>query len=498
LNYGLVKESQKMDVMVGAVQQKFLWENSQIERRNFASDEIKTVNGGSEIVTANADKSEKANASFISRINYDFGDKYLLTANFRYDGSSVFGPDNRWGFFPSFSAGWRISKESFMQSLTFINDMKLRLGWGIVGNDQITNYAYLGRVGIGNNYPIGGTTMPGTYPSSIENDKLKWEESNQTNLGLDVSVLNSRVSLTIDAYKKHTYDLLLNAPLPHSTGFDNAVQNIGELQNKGLEFTLGTVNVKSDIEWKTDFNISFNRNEVTKLVGQEMVAGDIAGRGNAILIREGYSLGTFYGYKYGGVDPANGNVYYINQAGESTFNPTADDRFVIGNANPKFTYGLTNTVTYKGITLMIFLEGSKGNDMLNASRFDTEGMTDPKNQTTTVLRRWKQAGDVTDVPRARWGNTNNSRISDHFIEDGSYMRIKTLTVSYDIPKNLTEKVQIQNLRVYFTGENLLTFTDYSGFDPEVNAFGSSNTAMGIDYGTYPQTRNIIFGLNITF
>lgn len=484
--------------LVGTVAQKYLWENSNIERRNFSSDGITTVNGGSEIISANATKSEKANASFIGRINYSYLERYLLTANFRADGSSVFGPENRWGYFPSFSAGWRISNESFMETIDIIDDLKLRAGWGIVGNDQIAPYAYLGRIVAGANYPIGGVTMPGTYPASIENDKLKWEESKQTNIGIDVTVLK-RISITADAYIKRTGDLLLNAPLPHSTGFDNAVQNIGELENKGVDFQISSVNLNNELKWSTDFNISFNKNKVTNLVGQEMVAGGIAGRGDAILIKEGYSLGTFYGYEFGGVDPETGQAYYINKDGESTINPDPDeDRKVIGNANPDFIYGLTNTFTYKGISLTIFLEGLQGNDMLNASRFETEGMTGPKNQITAVLDRWRQPGDITDIPASSWGDINNSRISTRFIEDGSYLRVKTLTLSYQLPKNLLSQIKLEGVRIYVTGENLLTYTNYSGFDPEVNAFGDSNTAFGIDYGTYPQTRNIIFGLNVTF
>lgn len=498
LRYKKEFAAHKIEALAGTVIQKFKWENNSITSENFSGDGIKTVNGGSKI-SASGNKSEKANSSFMGRLNYDFADKYLLTSNFRYDGSSVFGPDHRWGFFPSFSAGWRISQETFMSSINVINDLKLRAGWGVVGNDQIGNYAYLGIVGTGANYPIGGEPMPGTYPASIENTRLKWEESEQTNIGIDLAILNSRLTFTADYYIKNTSDLLLRAPLPHSTGFDNAIQNIGELQNKGLEFAIKSVNIEGELTWTSDFNISFNKNKITNLVGQEMVAGNIAGRGDAILIKEDYSLGTFYGYEYGGVDPETGNVYYIDSLGESTFTPDAErDRKVIGNANPDFTYGLTNTITYKGLTFSLFLEGAKGNEMLNASRFDTEGMTDPKNQSTVVVDRWQQSGDITDVPRASWGNTNNSRISDKFIEDGSYMRIKTLTLSYDLPKSILERAKINNLRLYVTGENLLTFTKYSGFDPEVNAFGGSNTALGIDYGTYPQTRNIIFGLNVTF
>lgn len=498
LKYNKEIQKHKIEALVGAVSQKNYWENSAIERRNFASDGIETVNGGSEIITATAYKSEKANSSFISRINYDFDDKYLVTANFRADGSSIFGPDNRWGYFPSFSLGWRLSEENFLNESKTINNLKLRVGWGIVGNDQIDNYAYLGRVGSGANYPIGGITMPGTYPASIENLALKWEESEQTNIGVDVGVLDGRILFTADAYVKNTTDLLLNAPLPKSTGFDSAIQNVGELQNKGLEFGLNTINIDKEVVWSSTLNISFNKNEVINLVGQEILLGGIAGRGDASLIREGLPLGTLYGYEFGGVDSATGNAYYINNAGEATFSPLAEDRKIIGDANPDFFYSFNNEVSYKGFGLTIFLQGSEGNDMLNATKIEAEGMLDPKNQSLTVLNRWRNPGDETSIPKATWGSTDNSRISTRFIEDASYLRFKTITLSYNFGEKIMDELKMGSLRLYMTGENLFTITDYSGFDPEVNAFGGSNSVRGIDYGTYPQTRNIIFGINATF
>lgn len=487
-----------VEALVGSVFQKYKWENSNIERRNFASDEIKTPNAGSELIAGTADKAEKANASFLARLNYNFDDRYLLTANFRADGSSNFGPAERWGYFPSFSLGWRVSNESFMDNVQALNDVKLRAGWGLVGNDQIGNYAYFGRVGSGGNYPIGGIVMPGTYPASIENENLKWEESEQLNIGLDLAFLSNRIQFTADAYVKNTRDLLLNAPLPRSTGFDNAIQNIGQLRNKGLEFQVTSYNFTGDFEWQTDLNLSINRNEVVDIVGQEIFAGGVAGRGEVSLVREGESLGSFYGYIWGGVDPETGMAFYIDQNGESTFNPSPDDRTIIGDANPDFLYGVTNNFSYKNIGLSVFFQGSQGNDIFNATRIETEGMTDSKNQSAAVLERWREPGDVTNIPRAIEGNTDNSRLSTRFVEDGSYLRMKALTLSYNLPQSVIERLSISNLKLYATGENLFTITDYSGFDPEVNAFGGSNTAMGVDYGTYPQTRNLILGLNLVF
>lgn len=500
LSYSKVFNKHNVEALVGSVAQKFRYEGSDITTRNFASDAITTPSGGAEIMSASAWKSERSNASFLSRINYSYADKYLITANFRADGSSVFGPDQRWGYFPSFSLGWRVSNEKFFGENTFVNDLKIRAGWGVVGNDNIDAYSYFGRVGTGANYPIGGAAQPGTYPASIENFELKWEEAEQTNIGIDVSLFNNRVSLTADAYIKKTKDLLLNAPLPTSTGFDSATRNIGEIENKGLEFALNTSNIETEnLSWNTGFNISFNRNEVVDLVGKELLQGGITGgRGEPSLVREGEPLGTLYGYVFGGVDPATGDAYYIDVNGESTFAPKPEDRTIIGDANPDFYYGLTNSINYKGFGLFVFLQGTQGNDMLNVTRIETEGMIDPKNQSFAVVNRWRQPGDITNIPRASWSNSDNSRVSTRFIEDGSYLRFKTITLSYDLSQNILDKLGITSLKIYGTGENIFTITNYSGFDPEVNAYGGSNTIQGIDFGTYPQTRNLILGINVTF
>lgn len=489
----------KIDALAGVVVQKWEWENNGITTQNFSGNGIITPNAGSDIIAATASKSEKANQSFISRLNFDYDDRLLFTVNFRADGSSVFGPDNRWGFFPSFSTGWRISEEAFFAGVKTISDLKLRAGWGIVGNDQIgNNYAYLGLVGGGANYPIGGIVQPGTFPASISNNSIRWEETTQLNIGLDLGIWKNRLNITLDAYRKTTNDLLLNAPLPRTTGFDNAIQNIGSLENKGIEAAINAVIIDKAVNWTANLNFSRNRNQVLDLVGQELFVGGVAGRGEAAIVREGLPLGILYGYIYGGVDPQTGNAFYINRDGESTFNPTPDDRTIIGDANPDFIYGFTNQLNYKNFNLVVFFQGIQGNDILNATRIETEGMTDPKNQSVAVLDRWREPGDITDIPRASWGNTDNSRISTRFIENASYLRLKTLTVGYHLPEKLIKKVGLSRLQTYVTGENLLTFTSYSGFDPEVNAFGSSNTVQGIDFGTYPQTRNIIIGLRAEF
>ena len=502
LTYKINVAKHAIEALAGTVYQKSLWETGELERRGFAGDGIPTPNAGATVVNATARKDEKYNSSFISKVNYSFDDKYLLTANFRADGSSAFGPNEKWGYFPSVSAGWRISNENFMKGVESINELKLRAGWGLVGNDNIGNYAWYQTVAAGTNYPIGGAAQPGNYPSSIENKDLKWEASEQINIGIDLSLFKNRIRFSADAYRKTSNDLLLRVPLPRTSGFPDALTNAGAIENKGLEFQLTTVNFDGeDFKWSTDLNISFNKNEVTSLMGETITQANISSRGDAILVQEGQPLGQFYGYQWGGVDPATGNVYYMDANGAPTFDPTEDDKRIIGDANPDFIYGITNTMSYKNFSLNFFFQGSQGNDILNATRFDTESMIDAKNQTTTVLRRWQNVGDVTDVPRVETnGSTNNSRISSHYVEDGSYIRLKAITIGYDFSKNLLDRIGISGLRVYATGENLFTITDYSGFDPEVNAYGGDSNAgvrnqvLGVDYGTYPQTRNIIFGI----
>lgn len=495
LSFNKIVGKHNFSALGGFVLQKTKYENSSIQGKKFSGIAVTTPNGGAEI-TANANKAEKANESFLSRINYDYAGKYLLTANFRADASSNFGPGNKWGYFPSFSAGWRISEESFLKDVTVINDLKLRAGWGVVGNDNVGNYASFASVGVGANYPIGDAIMPGTYPSTIGNSDLKWEETQQTNIGIDLSMLNARINFTAEAYKKKTVDLLLDVPLPLSTGFSTGIQNVGSIENKGLEFQLSSRNiVKDNFQWETDFNISFNRNKVID-IKDEIYAGYVAARGDVSLAREGYPLGTFFGYVADIVDPATGNLMYLDVNGNSTFNPSASDRTIIGNANPDFIYGLTNNVTYRNFGLNFFVQGTQGNDIFNATRIETEAMVDPKNHSADVLRRWTTPGQVTDIPKS--GNVGNSIISTRFVENGSYLRLKSATFSYDLPKGLLTKIKAGGAKFYVTGENLLTSTKYKGFDPEVNYAGGSNAVQGVDFGTYPQTRNLIFGLNVSF
>ena len=440
-------------------------------------------------------------ASFLGRVAYNYDSKYLLTMNFRADGSSRFAPGHRWGYFPSASAGWRVSSEKFMEPLkNVIDDMKLRIGWGMNGNQSgIGNYSYLASMSASKVAPTTENLYPGLAitPYSAANTELTWEKTMQWNAGLDLTMFDSRVTLSVDAYYKKTKDLLLTVSLPDNVNLPGGItRNDGEMVNKGMEFSVSSQNLKGAFQWNTDFNISFNRNKLTKLGLNKIYyyAEMYETRESAVILKEGIPLGTFYGYVSEGVDPETGNIIYSDLNKNGSLDP--GDRTEIGCAQPDFIYGMTNTFSYAGLNLSIFLQGSQGNDIFNASRIDTEGMFDFRNQSKAVLDRWKRPGMITDIPRV--GNIENSHNSTRFVEDGSYLRLKTVTLSYDFNKKWLKKMHLSKLQAYVTGQNLLTLTKYSGYDPEVNAYGADAVAQGGDYGTYPQSKALIFGLNVEF
>lgn len=447
----------------------------------------------------------KSHMSYIGRINYSYKDKYFITSNFRADGSGQFSSQNRWGYFPSFSSGWRISQEEFLKNSTVISELKVRAGWGIVGNDRAAPYAWYGLVDtISGKYLIGGETHTAFTPSTLENPALRWEKTSQLDIGIDLAFLDNRISLTADYYYKKTTDILLEVPQPTSVGYSTALQNAGSLENKGFEFQVSSRNiVSSDFRWNTDFNISFNKNKVLSIIGTTIHSGGINPAGdefNTAVVQEGKSLGSFYGKISQGVDPATGDIKFMKTADGS-----ADSVGIIGNANPKFIYGLTNSFAYKNFTLDIFLQGVHGNQIMNATRILTESMALTMNQSATVLNRWHTPGDITNMPRVTPNDWTNSNPSTRYLENGSYLRVKSLTLGYTIDPSVLTRMKITRCMVYFTAENLLTFTKYTGFDPEVSAFSGNgqdatnqNTAPGVDFGTYPQSRDFVLGVKISF
>jgi len=442
--------------------------------------------------------------SWLGRLTYDFDGKYLFQANLRSDESSKFLPGNRTATFPSFSAGWRISREDFMQNVNLINDLKLRAGWGKNGNQEgIGSYSYLPLSTID---PTTGNQLTSTVHAA----DLTWETTTQTDIGIDATILDNRITFSGDFYYKKTNNILVNIPLPSQAGYATAPVNGATIRNMGEEFLISTKNiVKGDWRWNTDLNISFNRNKVLALPNNlDYLSGfgGVYSRTNAILLQKGYGLGEFYGWVAKGVDPATGHQLYLDKDGKTpTDNPSPSARQFIGNAQPKFVYGMTNSVSWKNFDLTVFIQGSYGNKIFNAGRLELESMTDAANQSSAILRRWRKAGDITDIPGVdAQGSGNNSRVSTRFLESGSYLRFKTMTLSYKIPQSAVSAMGLGGITVYVSGNNLITITKYKGFDPEVNSYGTSNNtsdnrnvSLGMDSGAYPQAKMILFGLNVS-
>lgn len=497
LNYARAFGKNNVTALAGTSIQEHRSDNSYLSGSDFPSDvSVRTINAANTIFGSTS-RDEWALASFFGRVTYDYDSRYYLTASLRRDGSSKLA--NRWGTMPSVSAGWRISSESFMEGVTVIDDLKLTAGYGVNGNQEgISNYAQYGLINYIRRSPSDPLSGPATQQISYGNPDLKWETTTQTNIGVDLAVLRSRLNFRFDAYIKKTEDLLLDVQLGSGAGDITSIQtNAGNIENKGIELNVSSVNVdNAGLQWNTDFNISFNRNKVTalKMTPVYYYGRIYSNNQDVAIVREGLPLGTFFGYVSEGVDPDTGDMIFSDLNGNDILDP--DDRTVIGNAQPKFTYGLTNSLSYKRFDLNIFFQGSYGNDVFNATRVDLEGMFDNKNQSTVVLDRWTPDNRNTDIPRA--GNINNVRNSTRFVEDGSYLRLKAVTLAYNLNPDLLSKFGVNKLSVYTTGQNLLTFTNYSGFDPEVNAFGRSAVELGVDYGTYPQSRTVTFGVNLEF
>lgn len=504
-SYNKLINDHNIGLLGGFIMERGISDNLYTSSHDFTSAADHSVSSGNVKAVPNPEYIQRSKVSYIGRLNYSYKDKYLITSNFRADGSGQFPANNKWGYFPSFSAGWRISNEEFFKNYSgSINDLKIRVGWGVFGNDRARPYAWYGLVDTMSRYLFGGVEHTAFNSSTLENTDLKWERTSQTDIGIDISFLNSRINITADYYHKKTTDLLLEVPVPTSTGFSTALQNAGSLENKGFEFFISSKNiVQKNFKWSTDFNIYTNKGKVLDIVGTTIQTGTINPAGtslNTAIVQAGSPLGSFYGRISQGVDPATGKIKFMQNAAA-----TGDSIGIIGNANPKFLYGFTNSFSYKKFSLDIFFQGVKGNDILNATRVLTESMALPMNQSATVLSRWKKAGDITDMPGISTSNWDNSAISTRFIEKGSYLRLKSLTLGYNFSPEALAKWRMSKFMIYFTGQNLLTFTKYTGFDPEVSAFSgkdqgttNQNTAPGVDYGTYPQSRDYILGINITF
>ncbi|TGE27203.1 SusC/RagA family TonB-linked outer membrane protein [Hymenobacter metallicola] len=473
-------------------------------------------------------------ASYFGRANYEFAGKYLFQAIVRYDGSSAFAPGNQFGFFPGASAGWRISEEEFLKDNTYLSNLKLRFGYGRVGNPlNAGTFAYLTTV---NSTPQSNNGVPGTgyvfgtgsqsqviggAPTRLQNTDLRWENNEQFNLGIDVGLWQNRVSGSIDLYRRTSPNLIAAVPVTYVSGTSESINtNAASSTNKGVDFTVTTNNFAGEaggLTWTTSLNVSAYRNEITSLgAGKPFDGQNTRGGGNLVRYEAGVPFGSFYGYVADGLfqTPEDVKGHAVQVAGNDPTKSTApgdirfkdlnndgiindQDRTYIGDPNPDFTYGLNNTLGYKGFDLNVFLQGSQGNDVYNLNRYYTEGgLYGASNASTITLDRWTGPGTSNDIPRAVAGDPNqNLRISSHYIEDGSYLRLKLLTLGYTLPATLTKKVYTQRVRLYVSSQNLLTFTKYKGFDPEL---GNQGGSFGVDRGVYPQARTFLAGINIGF
>lgn len=501
-NYNLTFGKNNLQIMAGTSWTDSNYSNNWINGQYYRNGKIETLNAANKIswTGTGSSASQWGIFSYLGRISYNFDSKYLVSANIRYDGSSKLHPDHRWKAFPSASAAWRISQESWLQDQTWLSDLKLRAGWGMTGNqDGVGDYAYLQRYNINRVawFEDGNATaVPTISQANLRTRDLTWETTYQTGVGVDFSVLNNRIDFAADWYYKKTTDMLMWVSLPSGSAAASSIQrNEGEMTNQGFEFSITSHNFTGAFEWTTNLNMSFNKNKLTKLELQKVYLDAVTSENvNEAVVRNepGRSLGGFYGYVANGVDPETGMMIYEDINGDGRI--SSSDRTFIGDPNPDFTFGMTNTFSYKDFNLSIFLQGSYGNDIFNASRMETEGMYDGKNQTTRVLDRWQIPGQITDVPKAGW----NMRNSTYFVEDGSFLRIKDISLSYDIHGKWMKKAGLSRIQPYFTASNLVTFTHYSGMDPEVNQWGNNGHVQGIDWGTYPHCRSFVFGVNIDF
>eukprot|EP00388_Colpodella_angusta_P007899 GDKJ01021962.1.p1 GENE.GDKJ01021962.1~~GDKJ01021962.1.p1 ORF type:complete len:1052 (+),score=95.81 GDKJ01021962.1:1627-4782(+) len=441
----------------------------------------------------------KAAQGLVGRVTYNYDERYFAEFNAAYNGSENFAPGLRYGFFPAASAGWTISNEPFWKKNNFVNYLKLRGSYGLTGNAEIANNASLGLYSAAYGY-VG---VPGQRATQLANPDLKWEKTAQMDLGLEFGFFNNRLSAEVDYYTKKTSDLLLNVNVPGTSGFSTLLKNVGELENKGWEFVLRTDNSFGDLKWKASVNAATNKNKILNLQGQVITGGFL---NRAV---EGQPLGVFFGPEYAGVDPANGDaIYYKNTTkadgsiDRSITNDVNEAEYtVIGNPNPKWIGGITNEFSYKGADFSFTFQGVYGNDVYNgAGKFMSANGEFYDNQTVDQLNRWKKPGDITMVPQARYlpDVSNGTAESSRYLQDASYTRLKTITLGYTFPKAIVNKLKLSKLRVYATANNLLTFTKYTGWDPEVNTDYLGGVAAGNDFYSAPQPKTITVGLNLGF
>ncbi len=496
LSYDKVFGQLGLNLVGGMTYQESYIETQFNGAENFPSDHFRRITSGAEPSSMSGSGTGYSFVSYFLRSNIKVADKYLFTLSGRYDGSSRFGKDNRYGFFPAASAAWIISEESFMENLSFLSFLKLRGSWGITGNAEIGNFASRGLYSASNYAGYSGLV-----PTGLPWSDLKWETTQQINFGIDFGFFNNRLTGEIDYYIKNTSDLLLSKNVPATSGFTTIVQNVGDLENSGWEFMINSVNVTGPLTWSTRFNIAFNKNKDTNLNGEIIDLGNWRAM-------EGQPIGIFWMPVYAGVDPDNGDAlfYTDDTRTETTLNLSAADFQVAGDPNPDFVGGMTNTLTWKGIDFGFTFQFVYGNEIFNGGRqWQADGLSWTDNQTVEFFENyWKEPGDDAKYPQPRFLEGNGYGISSMLLFDGSYLRLKDMTLGYTIKSPVLNKYGLTSTRVFVKALNLLTFTEYPGWDPETNYVGTGvsaqtyNLRQGYDFYTAPQPRTITFGLQLGF
>jgi TonB-linked SusC/RagA family outer membrane protein len=482
-DYTLKRSLQQLDFTAGFSIESNKQHDIFLRAQNFAGTSFEFLQDAATPITTQSYETNSAANSLFTRIKYSYDQRYVLTFNMRYDGSSKFGENNRFGFFPSVSGLWYLSKEAFFKNRV-LTKLVLSTSYGITGNDQIGNFMSLDLFSAGSNYGGEG----GISPTQLANPDLKWESTNQFNLAAQFELF-STVSVRADYYYKKTKDLLLQKPMPTSSGYAYIMSNIGKLQNQGFEALVSAPIIKGIFSWDATFNFSANRNKVLELY-QDQPINNIGRAGSSIAVGEPVSF--FYGFNVLGVNPDDGNLIYEDVYIDGKINDL--DRKKIGSPHPDFYGGIGSTLSYKGFNLNFLFSYSYGNDIFNSTRIYTETISQ-SNQTTAILRRWQNPGDITDVPKA---SVYNQFTSSRFVEDGSFIRLKNIRFSYGLPVSLISKAGIKRMELFIAGKNLITFTHYSGIDPEVNYNGLNAIALGTDFFTCPQSKSLLIGLCARF
>ena len=527
-----------LNLLAGFTAEEYYSEGATAQASGFANDNLlyHNLGSGTILLPQSSGSSRTALLSGLFRVNYNYHDKYLLTATGRTDGSSKFGENNKWGLFPSGALAWRLSEEDFIKNLNIFSNIKLRLTYGRTGNQGFPPYSSLD-LRSDNKTAFNNLSYPASYASSLPNQMLSWETTDQLDAGMDVGFFDNRLSLTLDYYKKKTNRLMLDKKVPYYTGFSTIVDNVGTLDNKGFEITVDGRILDRTFKWSTSVNVSFNKNEVMSLAdggimipGQFESSGNYAGIiGNMIIV--GQPLGTFYGYKTNGIfqygedmsqapkQPNSlasrpGDIRYIDISGAQGVPDgiiSDFDKQILGDAMPKLSFGVTNTFDYKNFDLTIFMNGYSGNKIFNMSLYRTYSVDGFQN-VAAVKDRWRAPTlDTSGNPISGTGNPSNTiprllsrqetrpvLVSDRYIEDGSFIRLRNITLGYNFSRGFLTKLDISRVRVYCDLQNYVTWTKYSGFDPEVSEFGDNNTGLGIDKYTFPMTKSVTFGLQVAF